>query len=53
MIKTIYSVLDQHTGELIDQHDDIRRANRACDDYNDRAEYDQFVVVASKNEAHA
>jgi hypothetical protein len=47
MTKTLYSVLDQHTGELIEQHDDIRRANRACDDYNDRAGYDQFIVVKS------
>lgn len=49
MAKTLYSVLDQHTGELIEQHDDIRRANRACDDYNDRAGYDQFIVVKSTN----
>lgn len=45
---TLYSIIDQHTGELIEQHADIRRANRACDDYNTRAEYDQFIVVASK-----
>ena len=49
MTKTLYSILDQHTGELIAQYDDIRRANRDCDDYNDRAGYDQFIVVKSTN----
>jgi len=50
MTKTLYSVIDQHTGELIGQFDDIRCANRACDDYNVRADYDQFVVVKSTND---
>ena len=47
MTKTLYSVLDQHTGELIEQHDDRRDANKACDDYNDLAGYAQYVVVKS------
>jgi hypothetical protein len=47
MTKTLYSVICQFTGELIDQHDDRRDAIKACDDYNDRAGYDQFVVVKS------
>jgi hypothetical protein len=47
MNKTLYSVIRQFTGELIDQHDDRRDAIKACDDYNDRAGYDQFIVVKS------
>ena len=49
MTKTLYSVICQFTGELIAQYDDVRRANRDCDDYNIRAEYDQFIVVKSTN----
>jgi hypothetical protein len=47
MTKTLYSVICQFTGELIDQHDDRRDAIKACDDYNDLAGYDQYVVVKS------
>ncbi|CAB4166401.1 hypothetical protein UFOVP838_26 [uncultured Caudovirales phage] len=49
MTKTLYSVICQFTGELIDQHDDRRDAIKACDDYNDLAGYDQYVVVKSTN----